>query len=93
MDDNSFYVDDAYTAATHPGLYEFLAHSDCDGEISPEMCIKVADELEALLPKVEALNWNSAGHIARAGGYVSVLRKFIVGCRAAASEGVPLGFH
>ncbi|WP_244185725.1 hypothetical protein [Bacillus sonorensis] len=40
---------------THKGLTEFFGHSDCDGEISPEMCKIVADELEAILPYVEEL--------------------------------------
>ena len=75
------------------GLFEFLKHSDCDGEISPEMCVKVADDLEALLPKIEALSDTSVGHILARGGYVEVTRKFIKGCREAAAEGVPLGFH
>ena len=68
-------------------------HSDCDGEISPELCAHVANELEALLPKIEALGWSDGGHIGARGGYVECTRKFIAGCRAAAAEGVPLGFH
>lgn len=88
-----FACGDAYASDSHPGLYEFLAHSDCDGEISPEMCAKVADDLEALLPRIEALEWADAGHIARDGGYVAVVRRFIAGCRAAAAAGEPLGFH
>jgi len=93
LEPNSFYWPDDYSREKNPGLWEFLVHSDCDGEISPEMCVKVANELEAVLPKVEALGWVSVGHIAARGGFVEVLRKFIAGCRAAAAEGVPLGFH
>lgn len=93
LDDASIYIGDSYGKETHPGLWEFLMHSDCEGEISPQMCRHVADELEALLPRVEALGWPAGGHIAARGGYVEVLRKFIAGCRAAAAEGVPLGFH
>ena len=92
-DEGFWYWGEGYGPETHPGLLEFMAHSDCDGEISPEMCAKVADELEALMPKVEALGTVAAGHIAARGGYVEVLRKFIAGCRAASAEGVPLGFH
>ena len=76
------------------GLYEFLTHSDCDGEISPEMCAKVADDLEALLPKIQAMTGTPwSGHIEARGGYVEALRLFIAGCRAAHEAGEPLGFH
>ncbi len=93
LDDERWYWGDGYSAETHPGLMEFLRHSDCDGEISPEMCVKVADDLEALLPKIEALGWSPPGHIAARGGFVEVTRKFIAGCRAAAAAGEPLCFY
>lgn len=93
LSDSMFYVADDYDRTTHPGLWEFLTHSDCDGEISPEMCVKVADDLEALLPKIEALGWGAAGHIAFYGGFVAVTRRFIDGCRRAAAANEPLDFH
>ena len=92
-DQEFIYIDDAYPKDKFAGLWEFLMHSDCDGEISPEMCVKVADDLEALLPKIEALNsGDGGGHIARNGGYVAVVRAFIAGCRAAAAANEPLQF-
>lgn len=90
-DEGFWYSGKGYSEKTHPGLYEFLKHSDCDGEIPPEMCVKVADDLEALLPKVQDVP--DGGHIGRDSGYVAVLRKFIAGCRAAAAAGEPLDFH
>jgi hypothetical protein len=93
LDEDKFYIGDEYDRETHPGLWEFLTHSDCDGEISPEMCVKVADDLERLLPAMEALGWQSHGHIAARGGFVEVVRKFIAGCREAAAAGEPLDFH
>jgi len=93
MEEHRWYWGEGYSKETHPGLYEFFMHEDCDGEISPEMCVKVADELEALLPAIEALGWNAFGHIARDGGFVAVTQRFIDGCRAAAAEGEPLDFH
>ena len=75
------------------GMYFFLCHSDCDGEISPEMCIKVADDLESILPKIEALSDQGRGHIQARGGYAEVLKKFIAGCRLAAKNNEPLEFH
>lgn len=83
---------EAYSQTTHPGLFEFLKHSDCDGEISPSMCLRVASDLEELLPQVQALGSVAAGHILNRGGYVEVLRKFIAGCREAAAAGEPLIF-
>lgn len=91
-DSEYWYWGDGYGNETHPGLKEFLSHSDCDGAISPEMCVHVANELEALLPKIEDRGSKPAGHIALQGGYAAVLRKFIAGCRAAAAAGEPLEF-
>jgi hypothetical protein len=94
IDEGHFFCGEDYSRETHPGLFEFLTHSDCDGEISPEMCIKVADDLEELLPKVEALGWQlHGGHIAARGGFGVVLQKFISGCRRAADEKEPLRFR
>lgn len=89
LDHDRIYLPTSVTK-TMPGMVEFLMHSDCEGEISPEMCVKVADDLESILPEMPE---GGAGHIAARGGYREVLRKFIAGCRAAAAEGVPLGFH
>lgn len=90
LDENSFYTGDEYTPANSPGLWEFLTHSDCDGEISPELCKTVADELELLLDKMPE---ESFGHIARDGGYRAVLQRFIDGCRASHKDNEPLRFR
>lgn len=90
LDENSFYTDDGYSPANNPGLWEFLSHSDCDGEISPEMCKTVADELELLLDKMPE---ECFGHIARDGGYRAVLQRFIDGCRASHAADEPLRFR
>lgn len=82
--------EDIYNA--NAGLVEFLNHSDCDGEISPEMCVKVADDLEKLLPIIEVNDNGGSGHIARAGGFTGTTKKFIAGCREAAKLGEPLEF-
>jgi hypothetical protein len=83
-----------YSSETHKGLLEFFAHSDCDGEISPDMCKVVADELEAILPQVEELakTEQSYGHILRDGGWVEVTKRFIEGCRLAHERNEPLEF-
>lgn len=93
LDCGKWYWGADYTQTTHPGLYAFLAHSDCDGEIDPETCRFVADELEALLPAIEAADDGGSGHIERDGGYAAVTRRFIAGCRAAAGASEPLEFR
>lgn len=92
LDNNLAYIGDGYSRETHPGLYAFLEHSDCEGEISPELCIKLAYELEALLPKIEALDGSAGGHISKKGGFVKVTKDFIAGCRLAHERGEPLIF-
>jgi hypothetical protein len=61
-----------------------------DGEISPEMCAVVANDLEPLLDK---MTWEAHGHIARDGGFRAVLQRFIDGCRAAHAADEPLLFR
>jgi hypothetical protein len=90
LDGGNFYLPDDINQASSPGLWEFLTHSDCDGEISAEMCALVADELEPLLEKMPT---DSGGHIAARGGYREVLQYFIDGCRAAHAANEPLEFH
>ena len=62
--------------------------SDCDGEIAPEDCAKIAERLQSLiklLPKGD-----SGGHI---GDYRDKTQKFIDGCRLAPKNNEPLEFH
>jgi len=92
LDPNSWYWSNQYSQETHPGLFVFLCHSDCDGEISPEDCKKIADEMEALLPKIDEMG-EGEGHIKRDGGYGEVARRFIKGCRKAHKANEPLEFY
>jgi hypothetical protein len=92
LDENTWYWDaDKYSHETHPGLSIFLLHHDDRGEISPEDCVKVANDLEALIPELEKLSF-SWGHIERDGGFAAVCRKFVNGCREAARLQEPLIF-
>jgi predicted esterase len=93
LDNNMIYFGKGVSKKKTPGLMIFLTHSDCDGIISPKSCVKVADDLEKVLPKIEELDTISYGHIAARGGYAEVLRKFITGCRLAAQENKPLLFY
>lgn len=84
-----------FNSETHKGLLEFLSHDDCEGEISPEMCKLVANELEEILPYIEEYEKKhpSYGHLLRDGGYVQVTKNFIEGCRLAHSLNEPLEFR
>ncbi len=93
LDPDKFYVPELLDKR-RPGLWEFLSHSDCDGEISPEMCLRVAEDLEWLLPTVKGMHdLIETGHIARNGGYAKVIETFAQGCRRAASNNEPLLFR
>ena len=89
--DASWYMPEGFTAESSPGLYAFLCHSDCDGELSPEECVRVADALEKILPNLE--DGPTHGHLERVGSYRANVQKFIDGCRLAASAGETLKFR
>ena len=86
-----FYFGEGYTRTSHPGLFEFIGHSDCDGSISPKLAKKLAKELEQLLPELECFG-DGPPHIRAQGGYDGCARKLIAGCRKAARAGEPLVF-
>lgn len=93
--DSWYWGKDSYSEFTHPGLYEFFCHSDCDGYIEPDMCLKIAAEmreLKSIAIKLENEMGNGGGHIARDGGYVAVIDRFIAGCELAGSKGERLEF-
>jgi len=69
-------------------LHVLLYHSDCEGEIAPEDCAKIADRLEELLPLMP--RGDSGGHI---GDYRDRTQTFIDGCRKAAKANEALTFH
>lgn len=89
-----WYTPDDTSKDTHPGLYEFLSHSDCDGEISPELCKHLAKEMTELLPALEILDnlEQPGGHLSHL-GYTGAARRFIKGCEAAAAANEPLEFY
>ena len=69
-------------------LHELLHHSDCDGEIAPESCKAIADELKKLVPKLPKTDhW---GHI---GSWKEKTNKFINGLNRAAEANEPLEFR
>ena len=69
-------------------LHELLFHSDCDGELAPEICGPLADRLEELLPLLpDDDDW---GHIRN---WRDKTQMFIDGLREAAAAGEPVGFR
>lgn len=92
LDSDSWYGPEGSEPEDNPGISIFLSHSDCDGSISPEDCALVAEDLEKILPQMDSYG-SGGGHIARAGGYGAVCRKFINGCRWAAANNECLEFR
>ena len=91
LDHDFFYWE--CTSESHPGLYEFLKHSDCDGEISPELCANLAEELKPLVPAMHLDTHGAGGHIERMGGYGTIALRLIQACEEAHALGEPLIFH
>lgn len=69
-------------------LYELLYHSDCEGDIKPENCNAIADDLEKLIPLMP--DQGNGGHI---DNYQKVTKKFVDGLRKAAENNEPLKFR
>jgi hypothetical protein len=90
MEPNTWYWGEGYSHETHPGLHEFFCHSDCDGIMTPKVCAMLAEELEALLPRIED---GGGGHLERVGGYKGAVQKLIDGCKAAAQLDEHLKFR
>lgn len=85
-----FSVGPGFEFESHPGLLEFLGHSDCEGDIDPSACKLVARDLRKvaeLMPDAE-----DVGHIAAVGGMRAAVIKFAEGCERAADAGEPLVF-
>lgn len=96
LDNDFFYFEDSFNIEEHEGLKEFFYHSDCEGNISPEMCKKVADELEQIMSQMKEeakKDMFGTGHIFRSGGYMAVVENFIKGCRSAHENDEYLEFH
>ena len=90
LDDTIWYSRGGAWNKAYPGLTEFFNHSDCDGDISPEMCELIANEMGPLLPALDALG-GDFGHTM--GGYGACARRFIAGCRLAAANNERLEFQ
>lgn len=83
LDPACFYLPDGFRES-NPGLTEFFSHEDCDGDISPENCQLIANEMDSLYSKIACV---------ALGDYSAMTRQFIEGCRRAAKAGEPLLFR
>jgi hypothetical protein len=93
LDQDEWVWGDGYTWESNPGL-GLLFDLRSDGAILlPENCEAIADELEALLPAIEAAApADLTPFPGRAGSYPEAVRRFIYGCRRAADTGETLVF-
>lgn len=62
----------------NPGMAAFLFSNDCEGEFSPKICKQMADEIEAVLPKI---TFDDREHT-----YIEIAKRYISGCRLAYSK-------
>jgi len=84
-----YWEGDDYSKESHPGLYALLCHSDCDGEIDPDTCEKIADEMVPLVDKIEEYGQSHG----RGPHLKKKAETFIAGCREAHMKREPLLFR
>ena len=87
-----WFVGEGYTRTSHPGLFAFFSSNDCEGSFDPDIALAIANEMEALLPKLDSIPQEIGGDIARAGGYRKVAERYIAGCRLAHANDEPLEY-
>jgi len=85
LDNDSFYLD----TSAWPGLTIFLAHADCEGVLTPNECVQVANDLEKVLPNVSEKY--ATVHMPR--GVKAAVERFVDGCRTAARLNENLEFQ
>lgn len=79
----SYFSAEKVPTEHHAGMAVFMEHSDCDGEISPADCVRVAAWLRWVAPSLPREPEDMA----------SWAERFAAGCEAAAAAGEALGFH
>lgn len=84
----SKYKMDYFYPEGHPGLTALLSLNSSVKWIEPEMCTRIADELEALLPYFD--EWVAD---ANSKAQADIATQFIAGCRSAAAANEPLTFE
>ena len=89
-----WYFDDDVVPAEHvEGCMLFLAHSDCDGILTPDECVKVAAFLRWVAePAYRAGGGKWATGLLTRWGVQGTIERFAEGCEAAAAAGENLVF-
>lgn len=81
--------DEDVTDESHPGLFLFLNHSDCDGEFSPQ-------ELEDIIKDLTSSIWTLRARDYPLNSYENMLLRqlcyFVTACKRAHSRNEPLVF-
>lgn len=94
LPEDRFIVGEGFERELWPGLWCLLEHSDCEGEIDPEMAALVADDLERILPRLEVIESTIRWRRDDAPTWCSSrARRFIDGCRRAAAAHETLLFE
>jgi hypothetical protein len=86
-DDTQVYFPDDEVEGS--GLHVFFQQSDCDGQIDHKHLKDLADEMEALLPKIVEQDSDVGNPYSTS----AKAELFIKGCRLAYSENEPLIFQ
>lgn len=89
LDPDQWYWGKGYNRKNSPGLHIFFTHSDCGGNIVPEDCLIVVEDLEKVVEKLREEGRPKGfeeefGHILSQGGFEKILRNFIRGLKRAA---------
>jgi len=85
LDNNRFYLD----TAAWPGLAILLRHNDCEGVLTPDECVQVANDLEKVLPNVS----EKYATVHMPHGVKIAVERFVTGCRTAAHLNETLEFQ
>lgn len=72
----------------HPGLTALLSQNSSVKWIEPELCTRIANELEALLPYFDERTADASQRT-----HADIAAQFIAGCRSAAAANEPLTFE
>ena len=90
-----WYYPDDIDPSLKEGLKLFAQHSDCDGEFTPDECVKVARMMrEAARLMREKEDIETQGHLKALGILMSdVCDRFAAGCEKAANAGECMEFR
>ena len=86
-----FGGDKEYGEIENHDLFPFLFHSDCEGDISPDDCKKIADGLDTMLKKVPLVE--KIGDMYWGENFRSRAVSFRDGCLEAYKAGESVEFH